>query len=1615
MILTGKSIAELINISSVTDNSLFLVNQDNVTYSVTYSGMTTPMINTVVSAVTPTIANQAAGFAINPDIDSEIDITDLTYMSFSYDFSRESIPTSPVVSSSINQITVVGDYTSLISELPITLDRLYIEKSNYDYDINLYYYTSPVITSIGGNGSNTTFTFTPPLEAIYNQVQGIGSSNLGLYSHAEGVSTNANADYSHAEGGFTTSGAYGLYSTSISGGVITILNVPDNNQSDFFMLNKNEKDYIIFEDTRYENNYGFTTFEISGYSWVSSSLTLTINLVDTSVNTPAALIGTYIKTPYRLYNGIASHAEGFYTISNGASSHAEGVYTISLGEGSHAEGLGTSSFSLGSHSEGNSTKTLGDFSHAEGDNTQAIGFASHSEGNNTFSFGESSHAEGTDTFAINNYTHTEGTATFAGCDYTYITSINNSRFINVLNSNNFTEGDQVAYVHNAGSGGNNVTNDIIVGITGNTIEIKNNGGGLNGNIFWGLNGNTTLGVLFKLENNNDGRYAHSEGSFTAAIGLNSHSEGRKNAALGNHSHAEGAITQAAGVASHSEGDTTQANGSHSHAEGESTKAGINAIPAEVVDTTTLQLDSGFGDLTKSILFYDLSPGDLNYFYQNGTTVESGSLASLSENVYFDNNHTYITGTSLPSYLTGSTINIYNPKFSRVETEQIYPDSGLYNIFGQASHAEGYQTKTLGDYSHAEGESTEAIGYTSHAEGYNTISLGEGSHAEGDSTEAIGEFSHAEGRDNYSYSNYSHVEGYQSRAGLRGYNTSNVVNGVITLDNYSNNDLTDVFIVDDPIIFDDRDSNPIIYKIVETTISAVTYDGTNTIVTCNNTGFTSNNNAYIYLPDNPNPRLANYSLGNYSHAEGYQTRTLDKYSHAEGYQTFSFGEGSHSEGYNTKTYSDYSHAEGYDTETHGEYSHAEGYLTQTIGNDSHAEGFITLSLGEGSHAEGESTRAGFKGYFSSTISNGVITLDGPNYTNNDLTDVFIVGEPIVFDDRNEANIYGFAETTISAVTYDSPYTYITCDNISISGSAIIHLPNNNNPRLSDVSIGSYSHAEGSNTRTIGRYSHSEGLSATTIGRYSHAEGNNTTAYGDYSHSEGNNTQAIGEYSHAEGSTGMGGAIAAGYASHTEGIMNLAGAKGYRSTNVVNGIAVLDENYQQDLTDIFIADQPIIFDDRDYAYIYGGVQTTISASTFDGDYTTVVFNNSTFSGSCYIYLPNIITPRLATHSIGDGSHAEGIATQALGLGSHTEGSGTLALGYYSHAEGEGTIATKDFQHASGRFNKSANTDSLMVVGNGTYENRSDIFYINENSVNVEGRFDNGYRTYKALLTHINPITSGSPLTSTPSFGLIVGETYRIIDYVAGDDFLNVGASENVTGEEFVATGRYPTNWSNSSQLTVEIPTLVVNVLENTFDDEIAWVLNPFPFGEGSYAAYFSGGNQTFPREKTSIVTSQLTPYDFFPFVSLSLFSGIYSESKIDDIVYLLAGAYDGTNNYNYNGLLFNTSIEIKSYVGFKPTVYLNSYNVNGNGTVDFDVTLASSGSSTVTEFGIVWSLTPNPTIANYKQIFGNTIGTDTYTVDFDGTTLSNYTYARAYAINRAGVTYHEVNQVSFTPND
>lgn len=198
-----------------------------------------------------------------------------------------------------------------------------------------------------------------------------------------------------------------------------------------------------------------------------------------------------------------------------------------------------------------------------------------------------------------------------------------------------------------------------------------------------------------------------------------------------------------------------------------------------------------------------------------------------------------------------------------------------------------------------------------------------------------------------------------------------------------------------------------------------------------------------------------AIGDYSHAEGDQTKASGNSSHGEGRRVVASGENSHAEGSNTYATGLNAHTEGgganYDDprnlpndtkdtnnnglEARGEHSHAEGWGTKAFGNKSHAEGERSIASGMLSHAEGLETIAS----------------------------------------KSYSHAEGF-KTQAS---------------------------------------GERSHAEGGMTTASGNKAHAEGGSTVASGESSHAEGQNTTATGTYSHAGGNNSIARGVNSFAHG--------------------------------------------------------------------------------------------------------------------------------------------------------------------------------------------------------------------------------------------------------------------------------------------------------------------------------------------------------------------------------------------------------------------------------------------------------------------------------------------------------------------
>lgn len=77
-------------------------------------------------------------------------------------------------------------------------------------------------------------------------------------------------------------------------------------------------------------------------------------------------------------------------------------------------------------------------------------------------------------------------------------------------------------------------------------------------------------------------------------------------------------------------------------------------------------------------------------------------------------------------------------------------------------------------------------------------------------------------------------------------------------------------------------------------------------------------------------------------------------------------------------------------------------------------------------------------------------------------------------------------------------------------------------------------------------------------------------------------------------------------------------------------------------------------------------------------------------------------------------------------------------------------------------------------------------------IQAAFGRGFATPVAGTFRIR---TGVAMTS----GTVTnGKTFKIVNFVAGDSFTNIGAASNATGVYFTATGTTPTTWSNGSEL-------------------------------------------------------------------------------------------------------------------------------------------------------------------------------------------------------------------------
>jgi len=92
---------------------------------------------------------------------------------------------------------------------------------------------------------------------------------------------------------------------------------------------------------------------------------------------------------------------------------------------------------------------------------------------------------------------------------------------------------------------------------------------------------------------------------------------------------------------------------------------------------------------------------------------------------------------------------------------------------------------------------------------------------------------------------------------------------------------------------------------------------------------------------------------------------------------------------------------------------------------------------------------------------------------------------------------------------------------------------------------------------------------------------------------------------------------------------------------------------------------------------------------------------------------------------------------------------------------------------------------------------------------------------------------------------------------------------------------------------------------------------------------------------------------------------------------------------------------------PMVQTNQAATISNDSVLLGGSIINNGGGNVSEYGVVWSTSPAPTVNNFKQI--NTDLNTNFTITLTGLQANTQYYVRAYAINETGIAYG--NEISF----
>lgn len=367
----------------------------------------------------------------------------------------------------------------------------------------------------------------------------------------------------------------------------------------------------------------------------------------------------------------------------------------------------------------------------------------------------------------------------------------------------------------------------------------------------------------------------------------------------------------------------------------------------------------------------------------------------------------------------------------------------------------------------------------------------------------------------------------------------------------------------------------------------------------------------------------------------------------------------------------------------------------------------------------------------------------------------------------------------------------------------------------------------------------------------------------------------------------------------------------------------------------------------------------------------------------------------------------------------------------SDGGATVIERGFCYSTSNENPTLN-DSKKIVGNGTGSFTSDFnglndgikYYIRSYATNSVGTAYGEVMTFTTI-----PITA--PIVATSAASNV--------------SYTTVTLGGDVTAENGASVTERGVCWSTSVNPTISNSKKTVGSGTGTFTADLTGLNDGVTYYVRAYAtnergtAY--GEEKTFTTTKITAPTVTTTAASNISYTTVTLGGNVTAEngasvtergvcwstssnptisngkkavgSGTGSFSANITGLSDGVTYYvrayatNSKGTSYG---EEKSFTTTKitiPTVTTATANNISFTKATLGGNVTKSNGATVTERGVCWSTSANPTISNSKQTIGS--GTGSFSANITGLEVGVTYYVRAYAINSKGTAYG--NQITF----